>query len=40
MRIGANAVIVNDIPANATVVLDNSRIILHAKSKNNEFVSL
>ena len=40
MRIGANAVIVNDIPANATVVLDNPRIILRENGRENKFISI
>ncbi len=40
VRIGANAVIVNDIPPNSTAVLDNPRVILHKKIKNNVFFSL
>lgn len=36
-RIGANCVVTQDIPDNATVVLSEARIILHHETRNNEF---
>ena len=37
MRIGANCIVVEDIPDNSTVVMNKPRIIEHDKKKNNEF---
>lgn len=37
VRIGANAVVTSDVPDNATVVAEKSRIILHEKIRPNEF---
>lgn len=37
-RIGANAVVTTDIPANSTVVCGKSRIIMHSEVLNNTFI--
>lgn len=39
VRIGANAVVTTDIPDNATVVLEHSRIIVHDRARENAFRS-
>lgn len=38
-RIGANAVVTTDVPANATVVMEKPRMILHKESRRNDFVA-
>lgn len=38
-RIGANCVVTRDVPDNATVVLEQPRIIVHEMERENEFVS-
>ena len=38
VRIGANCVVTQDIPDNATVVLEKPRIIVHAEPKDNRFI--
>lgn len=37
-RIGANAVVTTDVPANSTVVCGKSRIIMHTEALNNTFI--
>lgn len=37
VRIGANCVVVRDIPANVTVVLSEPRIIEHSEARDNSF---
>lgn len=37
VRIGANAVVISDVPDNATVVAEKSRIIIHEETRQNEF---
>ena len=39
VRIGANAVVTTDVPDNATVVQERSRIIFHENARNNRFTS-
>lgn len=38
VRIGANCVVTQDIPDNATVVLEKPRIIVHSEPKDNRFI--
>lgn len=38
-RISANAIVVVDVPDNATVVMDKPRIILHDKQRDNRVLS-
>ena len=40
VRIGANAVIVNDIPSNSTVVVSPNRVIAHHNKRDNTFKSI
>lgn len=37
-RVGANATVVKDCPANATVVASNARVIMHEEKRKNMFV--
>lgn len=37
-RIGANAVVTQDVPANATVVMESPRVIVHEGARDNTFV--
>lgn len=39
VRIGANCIVVQDIPDNCTVVMDKPRVIEHKETRNNEFAS-
>ena len=38
VRIGANCVVCQDIPDNATVVLEKPRVIMNETARNNEYV--
>lgn len=38
MRIGANCIVTEDIPANSTVVMDKPRIITYDEPRDNTFV--
>lgn len=40
VRIGANAIVIKDIPDNATVILKGSETIYHDETRNNDFVDL
>lgn len=39
VRIGANCVVTDDIPANSTVVLQKAKVILYAEPRDNKFIA-
>lgn len=39
VRIGANCIVTDDIPANSTVVMEKPRVITYAEPRDNTFVS-
>lgn len=39
MRIGANCIVTDDIPANSTVVMEKPRVITYDEPRDNTFVS-
>lgn len=39
VRIGANCVVVEDIPDNCTVVMSKPKIVIHTEKRNNEIES-